>query len=579
MDTKMKVGNTFDYDLVEKRSINKFKKMNLSNIEDEKEQARIGFYFLALDLILGITEMEEAKSLIIDGAFQKNVNNLNNDDLGIDAVYIDEEDKVVNLFNFKYRNQYSKGTQKSAATLQETSPFLGFISNETEFKKEEPSLDELTCEKIREVIEAKESTDFEYKLFVISNDNTYIYNNDPGIISFKHNYSWLKLINVNLFDFANELAIKPKTNEAKLILNKEEMLRHDMDGYTTATSYVSKVKLVDIVKITTTNLDLRKEESLEDGDLVKTQILDLNTLFDNVRGYVGDTTYNENILRTIEKEPDKFFFYNNGITITADDIKVSLVSMDTKYVIELNNFQIVNGGQTLRIIYRFIEEYPQLINNLATASVLVRFFKTGLEEGLVNKVAEYTNSQNVISPSDLRSVDKIQLDIENHFKADKIKYLRKRTIDSEDDEQYEKSISMEKLGQILLAYNGHPEKSSNNKKKIFDTYYEKIFNNNPEFMKRAIELVEDYYNVVSTYTSLESQYKYYEQKIFYIIYLNRIIDEPLVNLIKVLEDEIERFRSNERISPARKLIQNGFKKSLNETLKQSGYDLISELKL
>lgn len=253
--------------------------------------------------------------------------------------------------------------------------------------------------------------------------------------------------------------------------------------------------------------------------------------------------------------------------------------MNTKYIVELNNFQIVNGGQTLRIIYRFIEEYPQLINNLATASVLVRFFKTGLEEGLVNKVAEFTNSQNVISPSDLRSVDKIQLDIENHFKVEKIKYLRKRTIDYYDDEQYEKSISMEKLGQILLAYYGHPEKSSNNKKKIFDTYYGKIFNNNPKFMSLAIELVEQYHSVVSTYSGLENRYKYYEQKIFYIIYLNRIIDKPIVDLIEILEGEIEKFRSTERISPARKLIQTGFKKSLNETLEESDYDLISELKL
>ncbi len=579
MDLQMKIGNAFDYDLVEKRSINKFKKMNLSKIDDKKEQARIGFYFLALDLILGITEIEEAKSLIIDGAFQKKVNNFDNNDLGIDAVFIDEENKVVNLFNFKYKEQYSKGTQKSASILQETSPFLGFISNETEFEKERPSLDELTREKINEIIEAKESTDFEYKLFVVSNDNTYIYSNDPGIIAFKQNYSWLKLINVNLFDLANELAIKPKDNEAKLILNKEAMLRHDMDGYTTATSYVSKVKLVDIVKITTTDLELRKEENLEDGDLVRSQTLDLNTLFDNVRGYVGDTSYNENILQTIEKEPDKFFFYNNGITITAEDIKVRSASMDTKYIIELTNFQIVNGGQTLRIIYKFIEEYPELINNLATASVLVRFFKTGLEEGLVNKVAEFTNSQNVISPSDLRSVDKIQLDIENHFKLEKIEYRRKRTKDYHNDEQYERSISMEKLGQILLAYNGHPEKSSNNKKKIFDTYYGKIFNNNPQFMELAIELVEQYYDVVSVYASLESQYKYYEQKIFYIIYLCRIIDKPVVYLIKFLEAEIESFRSKERISPARKLIQNGFKKSLNEKLKESDYDLIDELKL
>lgn len=82
--------------------------------------------------------------------------------------------------------------------------------------------------------------------------------------------------------------------------------------------------------------------------------------------------------------------------------------MGTFYKIELTNYQIVNGGQTLRTIYSFKDSEKDKVNNLAKASVLIRLFKTGMEDGLVNKVAEFTNSQNQISGRDLKAVLKLR---------------------------------------------------------------------------------------------------------------------------------------------------------------------------
>ncbi|WP_241517596.1 AIPR family protein [Campylobacter blaseri] len=209
----------------------------------------------------------------------------------------------------------------------------------------------------------------------------------------------------------------------------------------------------------------------------------------------------------------------------------------------------------------------------------MRFFKTGLEDGLVNKVSEYTNSQNTISGRDLKSVDKIQLDIEKRFDIENIKYLRKRTKDNfERKHKYE--ISMEKLGQLLLAYNGHPEKVSNSKKKIFEDYYNVLFNDKPDFMNISIELVKNYHAVFNKYKDLTDKYKYYEQKIFYIIYLNRCFEKnDIIKNILLLEEVLMKYRANEEISPARKLIQKGFKDELDKRIVQEGGTLISPITL
>ena len=46
------------------------------------------------------------------------------------------------------------------------------------------------------------------------------------------------------------------------------------------------------------------------------------------------------------KEPERFFAYNNGITATAEDIK-----LEKGKIAELKNLQIVNGGQTTASLF------------------------------------------------------------------------------------------------------------------------------------------------------------------------------------------------------------------------------------
>lgn len=557
-----------DYDLVDRISLSYAKKLNIANKElSDKELSRLGFYYLGLNLVLGDHNPLETSEKIIDSSFQAKVNNKANNDFGIDAIDIDREEKKVKLFSFKYRDSFKTGETKTSNELTSTAPFLGLLK-----KSDRPLENEdkapLTINFLKDIIEFNDSDNVDFELYLLSNDVATFDEEDVAVEEFKDNYSWVNIHELNLNDIVDFISIKPDKNEAKLFIDQKELLQHDIDGYTTANSYVAKVQITDLVKITSKEYKIRDLEHLEDEELLKNQKIDLNILFDNVRGYLGDTDYNAKIIKTLEQEPEKFFLFNNGITITADHVTVRSVKMDRSYEISMNNYQIVNGGQTLRTIYSFISNHGDQIKNLAHGSVLVRIFQTGLEAGLVNKVSEYTNSQNAISGRDLRSVDKIQLDIENRFKTENIKYIRKiNKVDDEQDDDYRYKINMEKLGQLILAYKGHPEKVSNSKRKIFDQFYSTLFNDSPEFMDMAIELVKEYDSIQAEYIKLIDTYKFYEQKIFYIIYLHRWVQKnTLMDNIKILEENLSDFRKDEEISPARKLIQTAFKQKIDSNI-------------
>src|SRR5699024_5418239 len=164
--------------------------------------------------------------------------------------------------------------------------------------------------------------------------------------------------------------------------------------------------------------------------------------------------------------PTKFFMFNNGITMTSEEIYAKENRVHKELDIKLSNYQIVNGGQTLRTLYKFSEKHSDL-TNLFEGSVLLRLFETGEDRELTNKIAEYTNSQNAISSIDLKSMDPLQIKIEKFLSNHNILYVRKVGDVGERERKYDQRISMEKLGQLLYALYGYPDRSSNQKKRIF----------------------------------------------------------------------------------------------------------------
>lgn len=298
---------------------------------------------------------------------------------------------------------------------------------------------------------------------------------------------------------------------------------------------------------------------------LKNTKLDFGILFDNVRGFLGNTKYNKNIIDTLKNEPSKFFMYNNGITMTAEDISAEPINANLKMKFEIKNLQIVNGGQTIRTIHNFNSlKLDSLPNSLSNAEILVRVFKTNQNTNLTNKIAEYTNSQNAISAIDLKSLAYEQLEIEKFLEENNIIYARKIGDTGQSDEkEYDYKISLEKFGQILYSINGNPEKASNQKTRIFDKYYEETFGEDNFEIEKSAEIIKEFFDIKKEYSEKFSELTSSDQKIFYILYLNRKNGNDIAKNIVFLEKCIKEYEKEDEISPARKLIQKNFKEMLD----------------
>lgn len=119
---------------------------------------------------------------------------------------------------------------------------------------------------------------------------------------------------------------------------------------------------------------------------------------------------NKGIRNTILIEPHRFFAYNNGITATAQDIRLN---EDKSRIIRIRDLQIVNGGQTMVSLYHA----SQLKNAPDLSKVFVQMKISEISDNLgpeiIQKIAKYANTQNKVSIPDLRSNHPFHIKIEN----------------------------------------------------------------------------------------------------------------------------------------------------------------------
>jgi hypothetical protein len=151
----------------------------------------------------------------------------------------------------------------------------------------------------------------------------------------------------------------------------------------------------------------------------------------NIRGFLGESVdVNRSMEHTLHFEPERFFYFNNGITILCDEAKK--VSSQGKDILRVSNPQIINGQQTTRTLAHKADEAKK-------ASVVVRVIKVprggndGDEEfdALVKRIVQATNWQNVIRSSDLVANDRRQIELQRELRKRGYLYLRKRELKGE----------------------------------------------------------------------------------------------------------------------------------------------------
>lgn len=509
-----------DFKLLKQRCLRHFElaKYSFDSVStklDDNQKARYGFYFFVIQNLTNIVDYDKIIESITDTDFNSTFFNNKETDEGIDAVCIDEQTHQVALFNFKYRDKYNVDKEQSKNELLTTSKFLSALKQES-IKHLKGKL-KTFAEQI--ILNNNSDEIWNTVLYYVSNENKTLVVHDPNIKQLCDEYG-IAIETMGLNELVDITSLHPKNIDATLILNRDAVMSFTESSLASSKSYIVRLPLTELIRITCDNAELRGKYNLENDDILYDTNVDIRVLFDNVRGFILQSKYNKNIESTLETEPSKFFFFNNGITIVADNISSTEINSGKKVKLEISNFQVLNGGQTLRTVHNFNKKNKQnIVEKLSNAEVLVRLLNI-TDDALKGRIGEYTNSQNSINERDLKSLRPEQVKLEEFLSSNKILYIRKKGDVGQVDMEYDYSVSMELLGQILWAANGFPEMVSNKKREIFTIQYDNLFANNIELLSNnTVELIRKYRNIYKEYKSVNRTVTV--QKAMYVLYISK----------------------------------------------------------
>lgn len=249
-------------------------------------------------------------------------------------------------------------------------------------------------------------------------------------------------------------------------------------------------------------------------------------LNNNVRYLLKSSHINKQIRESFLSDPVRFCYLNNGISITCESYEFSLTGTKDFGRLKLNGPNIVNGGQTISVLYELYCIADQKILDLfKQANILIRIYK--VPDDFKIKIAQATNSQNPINVVDLKSNDSSQKKVKDYFEKEGIGFICK---DGEDVTYYDDTVTNESILQVYASlFKDDPAKSKLSKSWIFKTYYPEVFVENIDdtTFKKLFRCYE-----VSKYVyETKDQDKTLISNAFYsIIYAMKKINPELLNI-------------------------------------------------
>ncbi|MCU0322243.1 MAG: hypothetical protein MUE72_07495 [Chitinophagaceae bacterium] len=211
------MANINDYKLIAQKSLRYFELLE-TEIEKSyplvelKDKERIGFYLFILENLTTKKEILDLADLVTDTEFNKLIFDDASDDYGVDAVFIDEEDNTIKLFNFKYRNKYKIGKQSLNETILSTKFINALITEDLALLQSKTKKQaKLILDKIVESNEVWKLT-----LFVVSNEDFEL-EKDTNLQQLEKVYG-LEIHSIGLNKISEFISLRPQPIDAELIL-------------------------------------------------------------------------------------------------------------------------------------------------------------------------------------------------------------------------------------------------------------------------------------------------------------------------------------------------------------------------
>ena len=220
-------------------------KSDLTKLEKE----RIGFYNLILEIICRSDDLD--KCVITDTDYGKIIGIKKGNDLGIDAVFIPEhpdknDEYNIKLFNFKYREKFDEESHITEDTLKDSIKFFQILYSNEVVKDYSESY--LEIEKIREL--EKSTKIINITLYIVTNNNNKFNSENDSWLKAYCSENGISLEIITLDEISEFFSNRPEKYTSKVTVHGDEMLKFSNDSLSTETSYIMKISLLELLRIT-----------------------------------------------------------------------------------------------------------------------------------------------------------------------------------------------------------------------------------------------------------------------------------------------------------------------------------------
>ena len=427
------------------------------------------FYYVILPLLLDLQD-DEVDDAVTDEFYQAAKGHEKGKDRGIDAIFVDTkyERPSIHLFSCKYSSTFEKTEGFFPSNeINKIETFLGDLmrKNQSVLKEVNPTL----SAKIVEIWNQMEHGNPTWVVHICSNlTETFAPDEEARFQRLLNRYSNFSSQYHTQSSLAARLTRKGRTRVDGKMKAIDQNLFEQSGGDIRA--LIVHVDALELIKLLCNREDLRRNANLPDTESLKSAEILEDAFEDNIRIYLQQRSkVNRNIKATaLSEESKRFFYFNNGITLTCDHF--SYPKSQRGPVIELENIQVVNGGQTIHALFEAFRTDPE---KLRPVELLCRIYETRDRE-LSSRIAECTNSQSPVKTRDIRSIDLVQMKLEKEFGA--IGYFYERKKNQFANQIKARRLDAEKCGQVVLAFfEDMPLEAKNKKGLIFGEKYDDIF--------------------------------------------------------------------------------------------------------
>ncbi|WP_262299012.1 AIPR family protein [Microvirga sesbaniae] len=132
----------------------------------------------------------------------------------------------------------------------------------------------------------------------------------------------------------------------------------------------------------------------------------------NVRSFLqAKGKVNRGIRETLRQSPERFMAYNNGISMTAEEVETILLPGGQPALSRIKGLQVVNGGQTTASIHRAGKQDKADLSKVFVQAKLT-VVKPDLLDDLAPQIAAFANTQNPIQMADFSANDPFHIELE-----------------------------------------------------------------------------------------------------------------------------------------------------------------------